>query len=600
MAACVAMIAPANAVELDFSYNTAGDPYVMYGFAKVEDYDVAIRLTDPALVGVKVVGFYVEASSEGTSGYSGWLSKELKLDKKVNKPDIVSKPGTVGEDGFLRITFDEPYTITSEGVYVGYSMSVNKLLDEFDAYPIALVEGVNDNGFFLHTSRSRMKWSNYSSRIGGVSTMVVVLDGDFKDNAAGVALAETLYAPVGKASSIEATLTNHGAKPVSSVSYSYKAGDVSGSGEVTLPTPVKAFFGATGEVSLPIDALPEMGTCDFSLTIDKVNGEENTDITATAVSQIEVIPFVPVNRPLVEEYTGMWCGYCPIGYIALETLRKDYGGYFVAAAYHNDDEIATLSDNEYPSYISGFPASYVNRGMNEVYPGDLTAEWPKLRKSVPLADIDVSVAWEDADKTKLSATSTFRFIKDMNGADYKVGYILVADGLTNPDWKQSNYLTGDYSLEGEYADLFINGSSYVYDLVYNDVVLSADGIFGVEGSVPADIKADTPYTHTFVFDTNSVVNIDGAAVIQDSAKLRVIAFLYDSYSDEVLNSNSSDYASGDPFSGLENVGVGNAEVTSTEFYDLRGSRIFKPASGLYLKSEKMSDGTRRVSKVVVR
>ncbi len=600
MAAGLAVVAPAYAVELDFSYNTAGDPYDVYGFAKVENYDVAIRLDDPALVGSKVLGFYVEASSVGTSDYSGWLSKELELENKVNKPDVVSKSASVGDDGFLRVTFDEPYTITSDGIYVGYSLSVKELLDEFDAYPVAVVEGVNENGLFLHTSRSRLKWTNYSERIGAVSTMVVILEGDFKEHSAGVKLNGPLYAPVGKASEIEAVLVNHGANAISSVSYSYTAGGVSGSGEVSLPVPVKAFFGAQGSVSLPIGALPELGTYDFTLTIDKVDGVDNPDVSAAATDEIEVIPFMPVNRPLVEEYTGMWCGWCPVGYIALETLHKEYGGDFIAAAYHNDDEIAAVDYDSYPSYITGFPASYVNRGYDEVYPGYLTAEWPKIRKSVPLGEIDVTVDWEDAAKTKLSATSSFRFIKDMNGDQYMIGYILVADSLTNPDWKQRNYLSGDDYYEGECADLFVNGDEYVYGLVYNDVVLSSEGIYGVYGSVPADIKSDTPYTHTFTFDTNAVVNIEGASIIQDPEKLRVIAFIYDAYDDKVLNSNSSDYASGEPFSALGSVSVSDAEVTSTEYYDLNGHRIFKPVSGLYLKSEKMSDGSRRVSKVVVR
>lgn len=334
MAAWLAMTTQATGAELDFSYNNSGNELDIYGFAKMETYDIAIRIDDPSLVGSKVKGFEVLAPSTGTSGHSGWISTELKLEKKVNKPNVASKAGSVDQDGYLRIMFDEPYTITEEGVYVGYSLTVDKLMDEFDAYPISVVEGTDVNGLYLHTSRSRLKWVEYSERLGAVSTMSVLLEGDFRDDAARVSMADMAYLPVGKASTIEANITNHGAKEISTINYSYKIGDVEGTGEYRFPTPVRASFGATVSAPLPVNAIQQLGVYDLTLTIDKVNGSENADIARTAEAKAEVLPFVPVNRPLVEEYTGMWCGYCPVGYIALETMRKEFGGSFKIGRAH--------------------------------------------------------------------------------------------------------------------------------------------------------------------------------------------------------------------------------------------------------------------------
>ncbi len=583
---------------LDFSYNYSGAEPLIYGFNKVEKYDVAIRLSDPSLVGCKVAGLYVNAPSRGTYDHSGWLSTELKLDNKVNSPDIVSKAGTVGDDGMLRIDFDEPYTITEKGVYIGYSINVKEILTEFDANPIAVTEGVNPEGLYIHTSRSRLKWVEYSERLGAVSTITVRLQGEFHDNASGVRVSETLYSPVGKEASIEAILVNHGACPITTVGYSYTAGTESGSGTATLPEALDARFGATAEIALPIKAMSQCGDLDFTLTIDKVNGEDNLDVAKSADATLTVMPFVPTNRPLVEEYTGMWCGYCPVGYIALETMHKQYGGDFIAVAYHDGDDIATVA--EFPSFVAGFPSSYINRGTNEVYPGDLPSSWPRFRKTVPLADIDVSVAWEDETKTHLTATSTLRFVKDMNTSDLRVGYILVEDGMSDPSWKQSNYLSGNTELTGEYADLFVNGGSKVSGLVFNDVVISKEGLNGIEGSVPDEVKMETPYSHTFTYNLSEALNLEGKVVIQDPDKLRVIAFIIDTYDREVINSNTSPYADGVAYSGLESVSIGNDDVVDTIFYDLHGRRIFKPASGIYVKSEKLSDGSFRVSKVAVK
>ena len=92
MAAAAAMALPATdatAGNLDFTYNVDGVPAMMWGTsAKTQTYDVAIRIDDPALVGAKVLGFNVLVPGMGTSGFSGWMTKELKVEKKVNKPDI--------------------------------------------------------------------------------------------------------------------------------------------------------------------------------------------------------------------------------------------------------------------------------------------------------------------------------------------------------------------------------------------------------------------------------------------------------------------------------------------------------------------------------
>ena len=35
------------------------------------------------------------------------------------------------------------------------------------------------------------------------------------------------------------------------------------------------------------------------------------------------------------EYTGLWCGYCPAGYVAIEELTEELGKDFVVLSYHN-------------------------------------------------------------------------------------------------------------------------------------------------------------------------------------------------------------------------------------------------------------------------
>lgn len=309
-----------------------------------------------------------------------------------------------------------------------------------------------------------------------------------------------------------------------------------------------------------------------------------------------MIPFVPVNRPLVEEYTGLWCGYCPVGYIALETLKEDFGSQFVALSYHNGDPMATIADNDYPQSVDGFPSSFINRYKSDVYPGDLVEVWPEFAQGIAIADIDVKLDWADEAKTQLAATAACRFVEDQNNADYTVAFFLVGDNMTDPDWQQSNYLSGETSLTGKYAELFIEGGDKVSGLVFNDIVLSGECSLGTAQGLPANIKQGETVEDSYTFDLTAVKNLDGADIITDKTKIRVVAAILDRATGEAINSNSSDYASSS--TGIANVTVEATSVIATEYYDLTGRRISSPAKGVSICVRRLDNGQSRTRKVI--
>lgn len=617
MAAVAAMALPATdatAGNLDFTYNVDGVPAMMWGTnAKTQTYDVAIRIDDPALVGAKVLGFNVLVPGMGTSGFSGWMTKELKVEKKVNKPDICSKDATVGGDEFemLEVTFDQPYTITADGVYVGYTFTVDEVKAEFTEYPVALVPGDDPNGFFIHSSRSYYRWmTNMVEKVGGVSTMVVKLEGDFYADAASAAIESVNYAPVKEKRMLTLGLVNHGTNPLSSIEYSYKAGTVTGTGTATLAQPVPAVFGMRGTTEIEISPIAELGEYDLSVTIDKVNGQVNNDKGKTAQGTLEVWPFLPVNRPLVEEFTGLWCGFCPRGYVALETLNAKYPQEFVAVAYHNDDPMATVAAGSYPVGISGFPYAAINR-MYGFDPGETEDYWTAVRAmTMPQAKIDVDIDWADDAHTKLAATAKLNFATDQAAADYKIAYMLVADDLKSPDWAQTNYYTNTASygtLTGRFAELFNGTTDKVNGLEYNDVIINGEQLLGVANSVPATITAGKEITHTYEFEIPETFQATALKeptpipVIKD--RLRVVAALVDvAQQGVVINSASSKHVDGTEHNGIGSVTVDgtDSEVIATEYYDLTGRRVANPATGLFIKAERHANGALTTSKVAVK
>ena len=60
-----------------------------------------------------------------------------------------------------------------------------------------------------------------------------------------------------------------------------------------------------------------------SVNVLKVNGVDNEEeAVAEATTPVFVLNTLPRHRSLLEEYTGLWCGWCPRGFVALELLKE--------------------------------------------------------------------------------------------------------------------------------------------------------------------------------------------------------------------------------------------------------------------------------------
>ena len=98
-----------TAVEMEYTYNVNNDDPMVYGFNKKETYDVAVLLNDPTLIGAKVSGMkvFLPVDESSLANLSAWMTSELKLDEKVNSPDICSVEASYS-DYYLSATFPEP------------------------------------------------------------------------------------------------------------------------------------------------------------------------------------------------------------------------------------------------------------------------------------------------------------------------------------------------------------------------------------------------------------------------------------------------------------------------------------------------------------
>lgn len=597
---CVLSAAASQGADITFCYGDPAEEYQVYGFNKKESYDVAIRIADASYAGARVKGFSVPmpAPTASIGALSGWMSSELKLDNKVNAPDIAVKEATL-QDGMLSVTFDEPYEIPAEGVYVGYSFNILELTD-YTGYPVAVysVAAPSPDGLYMHTSRSRLKWKGMVETTGAVSAMRVWLETQTGDYAMTPVLPPLSHAGL-EEGLVRATFVNKGAVDASTIGYTYKIGDMTVSDSFSLADPIMG-GGSRRELELPLKEMPEPGSYPFSLTVGTINGEPNGDNVNTATAEIEILPFIPVTRPLVEEFTGLGCAFCPRGYVAMEQLRETYSDLFVGMAYHAEAYesgcMVTMPGSEFPVEVGSFPNGTLNReGLLD--PGYFTEKWPAFQTEFAPASVEVTLEWADEDRTELRAGVVVRFARPYEDCDYRLSVALVADGLSNPKWRQSNAYAGETNpyYSGPWWDIFTKGERSVSGLTFNDVVVYYKDVKGVEGSLPSSMDYGGEAAYECRVRKADILNIKGEEFINDGASIHAVGILLDAATGKVLNCNKSASL------GFITNSIGETPiqpgVVRTEYYDLWGARVSSPRDGIFVAVETLSDGTVRHSKV---
>lgn len=600
MVSTVLAFLPSLASERSYTFNFQEEDISFYGTGRKEICDIAVCLDNPALAGFTVMGISVKlpGNPDDYESLSAFLTKELKVELvdglRVNVPDVCIVDAVI-ENGMLTASFLEPYKITSDPIYVGYSFSIKELNDD-TMNPLAVVSGKNPDGLWFHSNRTSLKWTNYVDKTasGLQSAINILIEGDFRDTSATLDLPSRLVYKTGEQVLLSFPVQNFGYDVISSIECDWSIGEKSGTSFYEFPVPVRNVLGASADAKITLPLINDQGTYPLNLTLSRVNGLTNFNSISHKESNITYADVVPVHLPFVEEYTGLWCGNCPRGYAALEWMKEEYGWQFVAASWHNNDEMAVT--NDYPSNVRGFPTSWIDRKDN-IDPSAIPAQWTTLRDKE--SDLAISCKLYSVSDSRLYviAKTTVFPITDCEGP-LKLGYILVADGLSNPTWLQSNYYSGEISsdLPGIWAEFFANASKKVLGLTYNDVVVEAGFALGVPNSLPSMMNAFTPYEHEVTFKIDDIRNNSGNKIDIDSDKIRVLAFIIDE-DGSVLNSCSSEY----PKEGNPNMGtdVIEADIDDTIWYDLTGNRVSPASGGIFIRVDILSDGSRYVSKVVV-
>ena len=167
------------------------------------------------------------------------------------------------------------------------------------------------------------------------------------------------------------------------------------------------------------------------------------------MAQTIVSTEVEKRNVLIEEFTGVGCGYCPDGHYRANLICEQYkdhawainihaGGYATNSGYTTDygDGIHNLFYNE----IDGYPCGVVNRGSAQS-----RGDWAATAANIRTQDAIVNIGAEgEMDAATRTVTLHFEVYYTGNSTQ-TTNYFNVAIVQNNIIGPQSNY--GDYNPE---------------------------------------------------------------------------------------------------------------------------------------------------------
>ena len=211
----------------------------------------------------------------------------------------------------------------------------------------------------------------------------------------------------------------------------------------------------------------------------------------------------PINKVIVEDYTGTWCGYCPPVANAIYELKEVYDN-IISVGIHNNDELTIVQESDLRSElgISGFPSARLNR----------TILWLD-----PYQFSEVNSLLSEENNVAISINSTIenvelgvglRIVSNVELVNHKLVIYLVESNLIYDQANYFNYVEGSY---------FYNLGNPIENYSHQDVLRKS--ITNISGNILELIQPLTDYKYNFNIELNpdfAVENLAIVAIVVDS------------------------------------------------------------------------------------
>ena len=579
--------APADALKWGY---TLADNFTALGTSTTGTFEVAIKVPGTGdLKGGKVVSVNLPVYYTGMTNVSVWGAKSLTNPTKVFEKAVTEKL----EAGYNEITLDTPYEVDGD-FFVGYTFTITSVADPKAKYPIGKVEGDTPGSLYINQGKG---FTDYAGGSFGMSALQIFLTDVHQDDYnATFRLNRGIFTVTNSESVVPVEVVSNGKQDISNIEYSV---EINGKTETkTADVAIPAGFRKSGKVNVAFTSPAAIEPYNIKLTINKINGQENSNKTPLYIYGDNVTRKAPY-KALVEEYTGTNCGWCPRGWVGMEAIKNQLSDISVPIAVHQYNN----TDPMYMDYllyatlpVEGAPSAVINRdsGIDPYYgTGDddfgILQDVRDLAQTVSPVDINIKAIYNE-EQTRVETTAEVEFLS--NSGTYSIEYVLTADGLkgTSSAWRQKNAyydqtpasidvdpnseLVG-FCLGGQY------GKNYVF-ITFNDVAIASsyENYLNTASEMPIDFVAGEKFTDSFTLKMPTKAALK-SAIKYDQVYANVMVFDENGY---CVNAARVRVLTQEEAAGIKV--MQNAECRTQNVYNLSGQKVDENYRGIVVKNGK--------------
>ena len=527
-----------GAGEIWWGYFTDNDAnaanFSGYGVNAVANYEAAIKIakSDPIMgnATVKAMRIWLKGTTiPKITSLKIWVTKSLKINAQgvLYVQDVDLSTLTAGANDIALTT---PFAINNAVTYFGFTM-------ELSSQDNAVMNGgeYEASTFFFRATSGQTNWASVTDH--GKLAMQLLAEGAVIPQNCAVMTSNSLGThnyQVGDEAILPITIKNKGQNPITSISYSVTTNNdpATATPEVTVALN-NVPFGGTATFNASFDTSEAM-SATRTITITKVNGQDNEAQANQCVAsgKFVVMAFLFTKVPVIEEFTGTWCGWCPRGFVGMETANELFGDQVVLIAAHNGDPMEISDYNPVMNTVSGFPDARSDRATDlDPNPDAIQSAINQSLLDVPAGKIDLVAQWNDEAMTKIDVNAKSMFAFAGENSNYGIALVLTEDGMkgSGTNWGQANYYSGQTSAPS-YMSWWVGQGSRVSGIEYNFVAVAAWNIqSGATGSVPTSFDAGVSLPYNFLADISSNNKI------QDKSRLKMAALLIDRDANKIIN-----------------------------------------------------------------
>jgi len=216
----------------------------------------------------------------------------------------------------------------------------------------------------------------------------------------------------------------------------------------------------------------------------------------------------PSRTVLVEEFTGEWCGWCPIGMMELEEMIARYGDTIIVVAVHTGDPLESPSASAMiGAWGSSAPSALINRvydsilGAQVFQPDDWDEVIARQIDAPSVCDVQLNYGFNLSSRL-LTAEVKAIFTENYLG-DGRLNLYIVEDSVAGE--AQHNYLSGnpDY-INTPFYSLPDPIPGFIHEHVLREMVGES---YGIDGIIPDTVTAGQEFSYTFTYTIPAGYNL---------------------------------------------------------------------------------------------